>query len=163
MHAISTTWRCKLSIFFFSVCKALKEIHSILTETLGKHAPPYATVKNWVAQFKCGDFSTCDAPRPGRPKTVSTPEINDQIHELILEDRWILAKSIAQQLGISRGWVRSIIREDLDMWKLSMKCFPKSLNADQKRQWCLSSEQLLEFFQCNPNDFLSRLATMGET
>ena len=21
--------------------------------------------QNWVAQFKCGDFSTCDAPRPG--------------------------------------------------------------------------------------------------
>ena len=26
------------------------------------------TLKNWVAQFKCGDFSTYDAPRPGRPK-----------------------------------------------------------------------------------------------
>jgi hypothetical protein len=28
------------------------EIHAILTETLGEHAPSYATVKNWVAQFK---------------------------------------------------------------------------------------------------------------
>ena len=45
--------------------------------------PPSKT----VAQFKCGDFSTCDAPSPGRPKTVTTPEIIDQIHELILEDR----------------------------------------------------------------------------
>jgi len=45
--------------------KALKEIHAILTETLGEVAPSYATVKNWVAQFKCGDFSTCDMPRPG--------------------------------------------------------------------------------------------------
>jgi len=42
-----------------------------------------------VAQFKCGDFSTCDAPRPGRPKTVTTPVIIDQIHKLILEDRRI--------------------------------------------------------------------------
>jgi hypothetical protein len=33
-------------------------MHAILTETSGKHAPPYATVKNWVAQFKRGDFST---------------------------------------------------------------------------------------------------------
>jgi len=31
--------------------------------------------QNWVDQFKHGDFSTCDAPRPGRPKTVTTPEI----------------------------------------------------------------------------------------
>ena len=48
-------------------------------ETLGEHAPSYATVKHWVAQFKSGDFSTCDAPRPGRPKTVTTPEIIDAI------------------------------------------------------------------------------------
>jgi len=73
--------------FFFLQGKVPKEIHAILTETLGKHPPPYATVKNWVAQFKRGDFSTCDASRPGRPKTVTTPEIIDQIHELILEDR----------------------------------------------------------------------------
>ena len=45
--------------------KMSKKIHAILTETLGEHAPSYATVKNWVAQFKHGDFSTCDAPRPG--------------------------------------------------------------------------------------------------
>ena len=75
--------------FFFFQTKAPKEIHAILTETLGEHAPSYATVKNWVVQFKRGDFSTCDAPRPGRPKTVTTPEIIDQIHDLILEDRRI--------------------------------------------------------------------------
>ena len=107
--------------FFFLQSKAPKEIHSILTETLGEHAPSYATVKNWVAQFKRGAFSTCDALRPGRPKTVTTPKIIDQIHELILEERRVLAKSIAEQLGISREQVGSIIHEDLDMWKLSVK------------------------------------------
>ena len=70
-----------------------------------------------MAQFKRGDFSTCDAPRPGRPLT--TPEIIDQIHELILEDRRISAKSIAEQLGITRERVGSIIHEDLEMRKLS--------------------------------------------
>ena len=44
--------------FFFVQGKTPKEIHTILTETLGEHAPSYATVKNWVAQFKRGDFST---------------------------------------------------------------------------------------------------------
>ena len=53
----------------------------------GAHAPSYATVKNWVAKFQHGDFSTCDAPRPGRHKTVTTPDIIDLIHELILGDR----------------------------------------------------------------------------
>ena len=124
----------------------------------GEHAPSYATAKNWVAQFKRGDFSTCDAPRSGRPKTVTTPEIIDQIHELILEDRRIWAKSIAQPLGISRERV-----EGLDMRKLSAKWVPKCLNSDQKRQWCQSSEQIWNFFRRDPNDFLLRLETMDET
>jgi len=75
---------------------------------------------------------------------MTTPEIIDQIHELILEDRRISAKSIAEQLGISRE--QSIFHEDLDMRRLSAMCVPKCLNADQKRQRCQSSEQLLEFF-----------------
>jgi len=116
-----------------------------------------------VALFKHGDFSTCDAPRPGRHRTVTTPEIIDKIYELILEDRRISAKQIAEQLGISRERVGSIIHEDLDMRKLSAKWVPKCLNADQNRQRCPSSEQLLDFFRRYPNDFLSRLVTVDET
>jgi len=86
---------------------------------------------------------------------VTTPEIINQIHELILEDRRISAKSIAQQLGISRKWVGSIIREYLDMRKLSAKWVPKCLNVDRKRPRCQASEQILEFFRRDPNDFLS--------
>jgi competence protein ComGF len=33
---------------FFLQGKALKEIHAILTDALGEHAPLYATIKNWV-------------------------------------------------------------------------------------------------------------------
>ena len=35
-------------VSFFLQGKAPKEIHAILTETLGEHAQSYATVKNWV-------------------------------------------------------------------------------------------------------------------
>ena len=116
-----------------------------------------------MAQSKHGDFFTRDAPRPGRPKTATTPQIIDKIHEVILENRRILVKSIAEQLRISRELVGTIIHEDLDTRKLSAKWVPKCLNADQKLQRCHSSEQLLEIFRRDPNDFLSRLVTMDET
>jgi len=86
---------------------------------------------------------------------VTTPEIIDQIGELILEERRISAKSIAEQLGISHERVGSIIHEDLDMRKLSAKWFPKCPNANQKRQRCQSYEQYLKFFSGSKNDFLS--------
>jgi len=116
-----------------------------------------------VVQFQRGNFSTCVSPRNGRPKRITTPDIIDQIHELILEYRRISTKSIAEQLGISLEWVWSIIHEDLDMRKLSAKWVPKCLNADRIGQRCQSSEQRLKFFRCDPSDFLSSLLTMDET
>jgi len=84
MRTILATWGRELpSLFFLSQGKVSKEIHATLKETLGELAPPYATIKNWVSHFKRGDLSTCDASRPGRPKTVTTPEIIDQIHRRI--------------------------------------------------------------------------------
>ena len=162
--AISTTSRRELSSGFFPArqdaegnsCHSDRNIRGTCT-IICHH-------QNWVAQFKRGDFfSTCDAPCPGRPKTVTTPEIIDQIHELILEDHWISAKSIAEKLDISRERVGSTIHVVLDMRKLSANWVPKCLNADLKRQRCQSSEQILEFFRCDPNDFLSWLVTMDET
>ena len=69
MCAISTTRHELSSSFFFPQGKVPKEIQAILTETLRGHTPSCATVKNWVAQFKHGDFTNCDAPRPGQHKT----------------------------------------------------------------------------------------------
>jgi len=118
LRAISTTWRRELSSTPPPLQgKAPNKIHTILTETLGEHAPSYTTVKNWVGQFKRDDFSTCDAPQPGLPKTVSTPEIIDRIYGLILEDRRISAKLIAEQLGISRGRVGSPWSGSRNAWK----------------------------------------------
>jgi predicted XRE-type DNA-binding protein len=77
--------------------------------------------------------------------TMASPAIIDQIHELILEDRRFSAKSIAEQLGISRERIGSIILEDLDMWKLSGKLVPKWLNEDKSLKRCQSSEPCLEF------------------
>jgi len=115
-----------------------------------------------VAQFKRGDFFACDAPRPGRPKIVVTPEIIYQIHEIILEDRRISAKSISEQLGISHERVGSVNHEDVDMRKLSANWAPKFLNAAQEVNGA-SRLSNFRFFRRDPNDFLSRLVTMDET
>ena len=75
-------------------------------------------------------------------QTVTTPEIFDEIQELILEDRRISAKSIAEQLGI---WLSRLGPSFMkDTRKVSAKWAPKCLHAVQKRQRYRSSEQILE-------------------
>jgi len=97
---ISTTWRRELSPSFSPARLGTKgnsrhsETNIRGTCTITCHCQKLG------GQLKRGDFSTCDMPRPGRHKTVTTPEIIDKIHELILEDCWISAKSIAEKLGI---------------------------------------------------------------
>ena len=79
------------------------------------------------------------------PSKTGWPSLNVVIFPPVmrlLEDRRISAKSMAEQLAISRERVGSIIHEDLDMRKLSAKLVPKCLNADQKRRRCQSAEQL---------------------
>ena len=63
-----------------------------------------------VPRFKCGDFSTFSAPRLRRHKTVATPEITDQIYDLVFEDRKISFKSIGEQVSISLERVGIIIK-----------------------------------------------------
>jgi len=71
-----------------------------------------------VPRFKCGNFSIFSAPRLAWHKTVATPDITDQIQELIFEDRKISFKSIGEQLSISLDRLRFIIRENLYMRNL---------------------------------------------
>ena len=87
--------------FFFLQGKAPKDIYAILTEKLGEHVQSYTTIKNWAAQFKRGDFSTYVAPRPGPPKTVTTPDIIDRIHELIFHENAPAHRALATQKNLS--------------------------------------------------------------
>jgi hypothetical protein len=65
-----------------------KEIHATLIETLGEHAPSYATVRNWVGPvLNEVIFPPVMCLLLDEPKQLP-PEIIDQIHELILEDHW---------------------------------------------------------------------------
>ena len=58
---IETLYVIKFFLFFLRG-KAPKKIHANLTETLEEHAPPYATVKHWMAKFnllKPNDIYIC--------------------------------------------------------------------------------------------------------
>jgi transposase len=115
-----------------------------MSVTLHDKRPSYSTVKNWVVRFRTEHLSTKDEERSGRPTQVTIPENVVTVHSMILDDRKISAKKIAETLMISRERVGYIIHEILDMRKLSVKCVPKCLNADQKRDRMLVSQAILD-------------------
>ena len=140
-----------------------KEIKAELDAVHGTSAPVLATIYNWVNEFKRGRTSTEDEQRSGRPVEVSTPEMIDKIHDMVLNDRRVKLREIVEATGVSKGTVISILHEKLDMKKLSARWVPRLLTAENKRNRVVTSKALLEQIRRNPDEFLRRLITVDET
>jgi predicted XRE-type DNA-binding protein len=84
----------------------------------GDSSPSFSTIKKWAAEFKRGRTSLEDDPREGRPKSATTPEIIEQLHDNVLDDRRMKMREIAETIGISKERVGYILHEELDMKKL---------------------------------------------
>ena len=65
-----------------------KEIHRHMADVYGDSSPKYSTVAKWSAEFKHGQDSLEDDPRPGRPDVISQ-EMIDGVERLVLNNRQI--------------------------------------------------------------------------
>jgi histone-lysine N-methyltransferase SETMAR len=96
-------------------------------------SPSFSTIKKWAAEFKRGRTSLEVDPRERRPKSETTPETIEQVHDMVLDDRRMKVREIAKTIGISKERVGYILHEELDMKKVCARCLPRLLTADQKR------------------------------
>ena len=78
-----------------------KEIHSKFIKVYGDSSPSFSTIKKWAAEFKHGRTSLEVDPREGRPNSVTTPEIIEQVHDILLDDRRMKLREVAETIGIS--------------------------------------------------------------
>ncbi|KAG5342012.1 GVQW3 protein, partial [Acromyrmex heyeri] len=125
-----------------------KEIKVELDNVHSTSAPAFATVYNWVNEFKRGRTSTCDTLCSGRSIEAATPEIIDKVHDIVLTDRRVKVRELIEAIGT----VISILHEQLGMKKLSVRWMPRFLTVDQR----------LEMFQRNPDEFLHRFITVDK-
>jgi hypothetical protein len=146
--------------YLFLKEKRVKDIYDDMSFTLGDKCP--STIKNGIARFRKGHLCTEDECS-GRPTELTIPENVAAIHSMIIDDRRIYAKMIAETLVISQGGIGYIIHEIVDMRKLSAKWVPKCLNADQKCDQVLASQAILDLFWQDPGGFFNYLVTMDET
>lgn len=140
-----------------------KEIHDDMQTTLGESAPSYTTVKKWVAEFKRGRENIEDDPRSGRPMTSTTEENINKVCDLILKDRRLTIREIADTIGISYERTQNIIVHELGFSKVSARWVPRLLSVEQKRIRLTISRDCLEMFEADPQGFLDRFVTMDET
>jgi len=138
-------------------------IKAELDSTLGESAPSFTTIKYWVAEFKRGRTSCQDEHRSGRPIEVITPEIVKKIHKMVLDDRRLKVRELADIVGISKSAVHRILTENLNMRKLCARWVPHLLTMEQKQRRVDVSIECLAMFRRNKAEFLRRFITMDET
>ena len=97
-------------------------------------------------KFHCGHIRRSNAERPGRPKEVTSKEMVDKIHDIVLNDRRLKVREISETVNISVGRIWHILHECLGMRKLSARWVSRLLIVDHKRARVVTSEQCLGMF-----------------
>ncbi|UYV72339.1 hypothetical protein LAZ67_9002691 [Cordylochernes scorpioides] len=99
--------------------------------------------------------------RAGRPSTSTTDEKINEVEKMILANRRITVREVAEDLNISIGTCHSIFINDLGMRRVAAKFVPKLLNCDQKQHRMNIANEMLDSVRDDPN-LLQRVITGDE-
>jgi histone-lysine N-methyltransferase SETMAR len=143
--------------------RATADIQTELQEVYGDNAPSYSTIKKWASEFKQGRESLEDDPRSGRPSTSTTDGNVDFIEELVMRERQISVRRVANELGISKTVVADILKNRLGMTKVCTRWVPKLLTPLQRGNRVDACKDLLHQCLPFPDSFLCRIVTGDES
>ena len=105
----------------------------MLTVAYGEATLDKSNVYRWYKMFSEGREDVSDEERSGRPSTSTTDENIDEVKKLVLANRRITVREVAEDLNISIGLCHSIITNSLGMRRVGAKFIPKLLNFEQKQ------------------------------
>ncbi|UYV60623.1 hypothetical protein LAZ67_1001697 [Cordylochernes scorpioides] len=117
-----------------------------------------SNVYRWYKMFSEGREDVNNEERAGRPSTSTTDEKINEVEKIILANRRITVREVAEDLNISIGSCHSIFINDLGMRRVAGKFVPKLLNCDQKQHRMNIANEMLDSVRNDPN-LLQRVIT----
>lgn len=141
--------------------KTNAEIRNMLSAVYGNNTMSRSTLYEWIGRFREGRTSVTDDAREGRPVTARSNEKVAAVRTQIDADRRKPLRDVASSVGISHETVRSILRENFNMSKVSPHMVPRVLTDEQKHDririvcdWLVADES---------EDIFSRVITGDES
>ncbi|UYV76739.1 hypothetical protein LAZ67_14001920 [Cordylochernes scorpioides] len=123
-----------------------------------------SNVYRWYKMFSEDREDVNDEERAGRPSTSTTDEkifFSYEVEKMILANRRITVREVAEDLNISIGSFHSIFINDLGMRRVAAKFVPKLLNCDQKQHRMNIANEMLDSVRDDPI-LLQRVITGDE-
>ena len=99
-----------------------------------------------------------DDARPGRPSTSTTNENTEAVKKMVMENRRITIREVAEDVGISVGSCHAIFSDILSLKHVATKFVPKLLNFDQKTRRMTIAQEMLNDVNDDP-DLLKKVIT----
>ena len=106
----------------------------MLTKAYGESAMSKTRVYEWCMRFQDGRKDVEDDERPGRPSTSTTDENVEKVKEMVMNDRRITIREVADDVSISISSCHEIFSNVLGMKRVAAKFVPKLLNFEQKQR-----------------------------
>ncbi|UYV77682.1 hypothetical protein LAZ67_15001917 [Cordylochernes scorpioides] len=133
----------------------------MLTVAYGEATLDRSNVYRWYKMFSEGREDVNDEERTGRLSTSTTDEKINEVEKMILANRRITVREVAEDLNISIGSCHSIFINDLGMRRVAAKFVPKLLNCDQKKHRMKIANEMLDSVRDDSN-LLQRVITGDE-
>jgi len=119
-------------------------------------------IKEWYNHFKDGSTSVDSEPRHGRPSTSRNDNVINQVRTLVMQDRHITIRELADEVGVSIGSVHTILTADLGLRSVSAKFVPKLLTMEQEQLRLEIAQDMLDCVESDSN-FLNTVVTGDES
>ncbi|XP_074257002.1 protein GVQW3 isoform X2 [Saimiri boliviensis] len=116
--------------FCVKLNKSASETHHLLKEAYGDEVMSRARVFDWHKRFKEGREDVRDDARSGRPVTHRTDENIQKVKDLVCSNRQLTVRMMAEELNLDKETVRLILKENLNMKKISAKVISSVLKGE---------------------------------
>ena len=134
------------------------EISKELDNGYKDSAPSCRTVAKWMAEFKDPERAFEDAPRMGRPSTITTDENIEAVERIVIYDRPISIRRLTEELGI----IHETMSNHVSMKKVCTRWVPKLFTPIQRANRVDCCQELLQQSEVNPARFFDCIVTGDE-
>jgi hypothetical protein len=118
---------------------------------------------DWVERFQNGRQNVSDECQKGRPVSVATETVKQQIKQRIRDYRRFTIDEIAVEFNMNHGSTYSIVHNDLRYRKVCSRWVPRQLSHDHKLARQTICQEHLERHAREGDAFLHRIVTGDES
>jgi hypothetical protein len=138
------------------------ETIQIIQQAFGDEEMGATQIKEWFNRFKDGRTLADSDQRFGRPSTSRNANVIENVRSLILEDRRLTVREIADKVAISTCSAHAVLTEDMYMCRVVAKFGPKLPSQEQQQLRLEVARDKLECINGDP-EFLKIVITGDET